>query len=166
MEDLFEKIVELAKRRGFFWPSYEIYGGVAGFYDMGPYGYLLKRRIIDKWREFFVVRHQEYVVEVDGEEFNVRVMPVGGFMEITQAAEQRRAPPKDVEGGIKAPMQGMIVKINVKKGDKVSKGDVVAVLEAMKMQNDVVANRDGTVEEIFVEEGANVSAGDVIMAVR
>jgi len=108
----------------------------------------------------------EYLVEVDGEEFSVRVKPVGGFMEITQAAEQPRAPPKEVEGGIKAPMQGMIVKINVKKGDEVKKGDVVAVLEAMKMQNDVVASHDGRVEEIFVEEGANVSAGDVIMAVR
>jgi pyruvate carboxylase subunit B len=109
----------------------------------------------------------EYVVEVDGEEFNVRVKPVGGFIEITQAAaEQQKAAPKDVEGGIKAPMQGMIVKINVKKGDKVNKGDVVAVLEAMKMQNDVIASHDGTVEEIFVEEGANVAAGDVIMAVR
>jgi pyruvate carboxylase subunit B len=108
----------------------------------------------------------EYVVEVDGEEFSVRVKPVGGFIEITQAAEQSRGPPKEVEGGIKAPMQGMIVKINVKKGDEVKKGDVVAVLEAMKMQNDVLASHDGRVEEIFVEEGANVSAGDVIMAVR
>jgi pyruvate carboxylase subunit B len=109
----------------------------------------------------------EYVVEVDGEEFSVRIKPVGGFIEITQAAaEQQKAAPKDVEGGIKAPMQGMIVKINVKKGDKVNKGDVVAVLEAMKMQNDVIASHDGTVEEIFVEEGANVAAGDVIMAVR
>ena len=109
----------------------------------------------------------EYVVEVDGEEFNVRVKPVGGFIEITQvAAEKQKAVPKDVEGGIKAPMQGMIVKINVKKGDRVNKGDVVAVLEAMKMQNDVIASHGGTVEEIFVEEGANVAAGDVIMAVR
>jgi len=38
LEDLYPKIMELAKRRGFFWPSYEIYGGVAGFYDLGPYG--------------------------------------------------------------------------------------------------------------------------------
>ena len=109
----------------------------------------------------------EYVVEVDGEEFSVRVKPVGGFIEITQSkAAQQRAPPKDVEGGIKAPMQGMIVKLNVKKGDKVGKGDVVAVLEAMKMQNDVVANHAGVVEEVFVEEGTNVAAGDVIVAVR
>lgn len=64
-QDLFEKIADLAKRRGFFWQSFEIYGGVSGFYDLGPYGVLLKNRIIDKWRELFVRRHQEYVVEIE-----------------------------------------------------------------------------------------------------
>ncbi len=65
MTDVYEKISELAKRRGFFWPSYEIYGGVAGFYDYGPYGVLLKNRIVEKWRDFFVRRHQDYVVEIE-----------------------------------------------------------------------------------------------------
>ncbi|MCE4615604.1 MAG: glycine--tRNA ligase [Aeropyrum sp.] len=64
-EDLFGKLVEIGKRRGFFWPSYEIYGGVAGFYDWGPLGFLLKKRIIEKWRRFFVHYHQEYVVEIE-----------------------------------------------------------------------------------------------------
>ncbi|MEM4426883.1 MAG: glycine--tRNA ligase [Acidilobaceae archaeon] len=63
--DLFEKIADLAKRRGFFWQSFEIYGGVSGFYDLGPYGVLLKNKILDKWREFFIKRHQEYVVEIE-----------------------------------------------------------------------------------------------------
>jgi len=48
-----EKIIELAKRRGFFWPSYEIYGGVSGFVTFGPLGAVLKRRIEDKFREFY-----------------------------------------------------------------------------------------------------------------
>ncbi|MDM7275741.1 MAG: glycine--tRNA ligase [Thermoprotei archaeon] len=65
MSDVYEKISELARRRGFFWPSYEIYGGVAGFYDYGPYGVLLKNRIVEKWRDFFVRRHQDYVVEIE-----------------------------------------------------------------------------------------------------
>ncbi|MEA1905261.1 MAG: glycine--tRNA ligase, partial [Candidatus Hadarchaeota archaeon] len=43
-------------RRGFIWPSFEIYGGVAGFYDFGPLGALLKNNIIQKWREFYVIR--------------------------------------------------------------------------------------------------------------
>jgi len=63
--DKYEKIVELAKRRGFFWPSYEIYGGVAGFYDLGPLGILLKNRIVEKWREWFVRKNQGFVVEIE-----------------------------------------------------------------------------------------------------
>ena len=64
-EDLYAKVMELAKRRGFFWPSYEIYGGVAGFYDFGPLGSLLKQKIIDKWRRFIVRNHSNYVVEIE-----------------------------------------------------------------------------------------------------
>ena len=64
-EDKYQAVMELAKRRGFFWPSYEIYGGVAGFYDLGPYGVLLKNRIIEKWRRFFVQDHSNYVVEIE-----------------------------------------------------------------------------------------------------
>ncbi len=64
-EDLYSKIMELAKRRGFFWPSYEIYGGVAGFYDFGPLGALLKQRVVDKWRKFIVRSHSNNVVEIE-----------------------------------------------------------------------------------------------------
>jgi glycyl-tRNA synthetase len=64
-EDKYEKIVELAVRRGFFWPSYEIYGGVSGLYDLGPLGFLLKRNIVEEWRRVFVQRHQEYVIEIE-----------------------------------------------------------------------------------------------------
>jgi len=49
-----EKIMELAKRRGFFFPSYEIYGGVSGFVTFGPLGAVLKRQIEDKFREFYI----------------------------------------------------------------------------------------------------------------
>ncbi len=65
VSDKYDKVVELAKRRGFFWPSYEIYGGVAGLYDLGPLGTLLKNRIVEKWREWFVRRHQDLVVEIE-----------------------------------------------------------------------------------------------------
>jgi len=53
-KDKFEIVSELAKRRGFFWPSYEIYGGVSGFITFGPLGSVLKRRIEDKFREYFI----------------------------------------------------------------------------------------------------------------
>jgi glycyl-tRNA synthetase len=53
-KDKYEIISELAKRRGYFWPSYEIYGGVSGFLTFGPLGALLKRRIEDKFRSFYI----------------------------------------------------------------------------------------------------------------
>ncbi len=51
-----EKVMDLALRRGFLWPSYEIYGGVSGFYDYGPLGATLKKRLEDRWRELYCVR--------------------------------------------------------------------------------------------------------------
>jgi glycyl-tRNA synthetase len=53
-KDKYETVSELAKRRGYFWPSYEIYGGVSGFLTFGPLGALLKRRIEDKFRSFYI----------------------------------------------------------------------------------------------------------------
>ena len=64
-EDRYDKIMELAKRRGFFWPSYEIYGGVAGFYDLGPLGVRLKENIVELWREYFIKKQQHIVVEIE-----------------------------------------------------------------------------------------------------
>lgn len=58
-----ERVVDIAIRRGFIWPSFEIYGGVSGFYDFGPLGALLKDNIIGKWREYFVIR--EGFFEID-----------------------------------------------------------------------------------------------------
>ena len=60
MKDLYGKIVELAKRRGLFWPAYEIYGGVKGFVCFGPLGSELKRRVEERWRDWFV-RRQGFV---------------------------------------------------------------------------------------------------------
>jgi glycyl-tRNA synthetase len=54
--DRYEKVIELARRRGFIWPAFELYGGAAGFYDYGPLGAPLKRRVEDLWREIFVIR--------------------------------------------------------------------------------------------------------------
>jgi len=61
--DKYEIINELARRRGFFWPSYEIYGGLRGFITFGPLGTLLKRRIEDKFRSFFVRKLGIYEIE-------------------------------------------------------------------------------------------------------
>lgn len=63
MSDIYENIMELARRRGFIWPASECYGSVAGFIDYGPLGSMMKRRIEDTWREFYVVREGYYEIE-------------------------------------------------------------------------------------------------------
>ena len=104
----------------------------------------------------------QYNVEVDGDVFEVKIMPTG-FMEIEETDSGNFKP---VEGGITSPMQGMVIKLNVNVGDKVAKGFTIAVIEAMKMENDIQSEVDGTVEEIFVEPGDAVSVGDTLMVIK
>ena len=61
-----------------------------------------------------------------------------------------------------APMQGTVVKIAVAVGDELAEGDLVAVIEAMKMENPLTAHRAGVVTSVKVEAGATVTAGTVI----
>ncbi len=104
-----------------------------------------------------------FKVEVDGESYDVKVEPIGGFIEIKERGSTQQ---KVVDGGVVAPMQGMILKLKAKLGQSVKKGDVIVVLEAMKMQNDIFAPNDGIVREIFVAEGATVGAGTVLMVIK
>ena len=104
----------------------------------------------------------EFKVEVDGDLFNVKIISAGGGMSVQPAESER---PKVMDGAITASMQGMVLKVKVKKGDKVSKGDVVLVLEAMKMENNIHAPHGGAVKDIFVKEGSTVGAGDVLMVI-
>ena len=77
------------------------------------------------------------------------------------AAPAPAAAPTVVAGGEKvaAPMPGTILKINVEKGASVKKGDVLCVLEAMKMENDIQAPVDGTVTGVYTSKGATVETG-------
>ena len=68
-------------------------------------------------------------------------------------------------GSLLAPMPGTVVKVVVEAGAQVAAGDVVLVLEAMKMQHTVTAPHDGTVTEINVEPGAQVASGEVLAVV-
>jgi pyruvate carboxylase subunit B len=104
----------------------------------------------------------DYQVDVDGEVFQVKVVPTG-YMEIEPANQTPTGP---VEGGVSSTMQGMILKLKVTTGDKVNEGDVVAVVEAMKMENNIHAPESGMVEEVFVEEGDTVNAGDPLMVIK
>jgi glycyl-tRNA synthetase len=63
MGDVYDNVMELAKRRGFIWPSSECYGSVAGFIDYGPLGAMMKRRIENLWRDFYVIREGYYEIE-------------------------------------------------------------------------------------------------------
>src|SRR3989338_9574631 len=55
-ERKYDKISAIARRRGFFWPSSELYGGLAGFYDYGPIGALLKQNIEKVWKKIFIAQ--------------------------------------------------------------------------------------------------------------
>jgi len=69
------------------------------------------------------------------------------------------------KGEMKAPMPGLVVKINVSVGDKVKAGDILVVLEAMKMENNLKSVHSGTIKKIRFKEGENVEKGDVIITV-
>jgi glycyl-tRNA synthetase len=78
--NIYDKILEIAKRRGFFWPSFEIYGGLSGFVTFGDLGTKLKRNIKNVWREHFV-RHQGFL-ELDTPIINsAKVFEASGHLE-------------------------------------------------------------------------------------
>jgi pyruvate carboxylase subunit B len=119
---------------------------------------------------------RELTVEVDGEEYQVRVVAPAGTFGMgggggagggsggsPNGVAAGGGRPAIKEGTVVAPMQGLILRVAVAVGDAVKMGEVVAVLEAMKMQNDVIASRDGTVKEVYVAEGAVVSPKDPIL---
>ena len=106
----------------------------------------------------------EFEVEVDGEPFEVKVIPSGGFM-VSGDTSGTPQKPKDIEGGVKSNMQGTILSVKVKKGDKVNIGDIIATIEAMKMEQEIKSESDGEVKDIFIKEGDSVSSGDLLMQV-
>ncbi len=82
MADKYEQVLELAKRRGFIWNSFELYGGTAGFYDYGPLGAMLKRRVENIWRDIFVINEGYYEIEsptIGIEDVFIASGHVGGF---------------------------------------------------------------------------------------
>jgi len=70
------------------------------------------------------------------------------------------------DDALSAPIPGLILEVRVKVEDKVSAGQIVAIMEAMKMENNLIAQKDGVVREIRVQKGTEVSTGDVIMVIH
>jgi propionyl-CoA carboxylase alpha chain len=87
-----------------------------------------------------------------------------GDIELTEAP--RFPPPAGVEvaGGLSAPMPGKVVAVNVSVGDEVERGQVLVVMEAMKMEHTIPAPHAGTVTEILVAVGDQVAQGAVLLA--
>ncbi|TMD08907.1 MAG: pyruvate carboxylase subunit B [Chloroflexi bacterium] len=118
-----------------------------------------------------VIEVRELTVEVDGERYTVKVSAPagtfggggGGSLDGVAAGGGRPAIRK---GTVVSPMQGLILRIPVSVGDHVEMGDVVAVLEAMKMQNDVTTTSAGVVREVYVTEGTVVSPQDPLVYVE
>jgi acetyl-CoA/propionyl-CoA carboxylase biotin carboxyl carrier protein len=119
---------------------------------------------------------RDYKVEVGGKLFDVKVIGEAGAGAAAPAAGGGRRPPKrERKGGgaavassesLPSPLQGTILKVAVEKGAEVAEGDLICVIEAMKMENEIAAHRSGTVEELNVSEGAAVSSGDVLAVIK
>ncbi|MHB8171277.1 MAG: biotin/lipoyl-containing protein [Thermincolia bacterium] len=69
-------------------------------------------------------------------------------------------------GDVKAPMPGVILGVKVKPGDKVKVGDVIVILEAMKMENEISAKKAGIIKEVKVSEGQIVGLGDILAVIE
>ena len=111
---------------------------------------------------------KNYTITVNGIAYDVTVEENGSAASAPAAPAPKAAAapaPKAAAGGtpISAPMRGTIIDIKVKVGDKVTNGTPVAVLEAMKMENDIVSDRDGVVASIVVNKGDAVETGATVV---
>lgn len=107
------------------------------------------------------------VEETDGSAASVAA-PAAAPAPKKAAAPAAPAAPAGAQGGVKinAPMPGTIVDVKLAVGAKVTNGTVIAVLEAMKMENDVVASCDGTIASINVTKGQSVETGTLIATIN
>ncbi len=157
-------------------PAFTAAGGDFGVYtrwietefdnDLEPWGGMLPEASAPEKRH-------EVVVEVGGKRVPVslptKLLPSSGSVSAAPAPKRRRAgggaASAATGNAIAAPMQATIVKVAVAEGDKVVKGDLVLVLEAMKMEQPITAHRDGTVSGVDATVGATVSAGHRLLAI-
>jgi acetyl-CoA/propionyl-CoA carboxylase biotin carboxyl carrier protein len=122
---------------------------------------------------------QTYTVEVSGQRFDVRVLgaPFGGSVTLNgsaavgQAAPKRTARAKSAGGAggpdvLESPLQGNMWKVLVKQGDVVTEGQLLCIIEAMKMENEITAHKAGTIAELPITEGAPISAGAPIATIK
>ena len=119
---------------------------------------------------------KKYTITVNGTAYEVEVEEMGGVAAPKAAPAPAAAPApkaaapapaaKPVAAGsatISAPMPGKVLEVKVKAGDAVKSGDVLMILEAMKMQNEIMAPADGTISDVRVSAGQTVGTGDVMI---
>ncbi len=115
---------------------------------------------------------KNYKVVVNGTEYAISIELIS-----EQEAKAAQAAPKAAPAAapaaaagegekINAPMPGNILAVNVKEGDAVKKGQVLMILEAMKMENEIMAGTDGTVTSVCVAKGATVETGTVLCTIK
>ena len=113
-----------------------------------------------------------YNITVNGVAYSVSVEETAaGAAPVAAAAPAAPAAPKAAAGAagavtVKAPMPGNILDVKVKAGASVKAGDVLVILEAMKMENEIVAPQDGTVASVNVNKGDTVNSGDVLVSMN
>ncbi|MGF1853086.1 sodium-extruding oxaloacetate decarboxylase subunit alpha [Vibrio satsumensis] len=109
---------------------------------------------------------ESYSVKVDGQVYDVEVGPQGELTSVAPSAKPAQAAPvaaSDAEA-VPAPLAGNIFKVNVQAGAEVAEGDVLLILEAMKMETEVRAARGGIVQELNVKEGDAVTVGAPLLS--
>ena len=122
---------------------------------------------------------QTYTVEVSGRRFDVKVLGApfaGGGAALNGTAATTKAPKrsarsggKDGAGGpdtLESPLQGNMWKVLVKQGDTVTEGQLLCIIEAMKMENEITAHKAGTIAELPISEGAPIAAGAPIATIK
>ena len=118
---------------------------------------------------------RDYAVEVSGRRFDVKVIGEAfagggnGGAPVAGRKPPRRAERAASAGGgpdeITSPLQGNMWKVSVKKGDTVEEGQLLCIIEAMKMENEITAHKAGTIASLPIEEGKPISAGDPIATI-
>ncbi len=122
---------------------------------------------------------RKFNVKVNGKSYQVEVEEAGAVPETAPgptppsrtpppAPAPRVAPPPVPAGGgnVTAPMPGTILEIKVKPGDTVAQGEILLILEAMKMENEIPSPTAGKISSISVEKGAVVSSGDLLLVIE
>ncbi len=106
---------------------------------------------------------ETYSVNVDGRNYNVAVGPGGSNISIQQTSTSPVSPVSSSGEIIESPMAGIILKINVTLGANIAQGDVVLIMEAMKMETEVRSKISGTVSSLNIKEGDAVAVGDTLI---